>query len=137
MAMMAYRATMFLVFFNYSMMIANWLAGYLFPDYAPTFATSGVTVLQGTDIFNSFGSINSIINILLTAGVLALFAFSLLIPTIPFVFLFFGLSSIISAVYLWQLPIPDIFKLPLTMGILIIYYGGITQYSARSSFQGS
>ena len=137
MSMMAYRSTMFMVFFNYGMMIANYIATYVFPTNTPQIATAGIPILGGIEIFQAFSSTNTIITLLLTAGVLALFAFSLLIPTIPFVFLFFGLSAVITNVYIWQLPLPSVFLLPISMGITIIYYVGITQYAARSSFMGS
>lgn len=137
MAMMAYRASMFMIFFNYAMIIANWIASVIFPTNTPVVDTSGTIILTGTEVFEGFSSVATITSLAMTAGVLALFAFSLLIPTIPFVYMFFALSGIITNVYIWQLPLPDVFLLPISMGITIIYYVGITQYSARSSFQGS
>lgn len=137
MSMMSYRATMFMIFFNYAMMIANYIGSVVFPTDTPQVATAGIPILGGIEVFQAFSSTNTIITLLLTAGVLALFAFSLLIPTIPFVFMFFGLSAVITNVYIWQLPLPSVFLLPISMGITIIYYVGITQYAARSSFMGS
>lgn len=138
MAMMAYRATMFMIFFNYSMMIATSLISpVIFPGVSPEIDTFNNSILSSGLGFTSNTAVSTITTLMLTAGVLALFAFSLLIPTIPFVFLFFGLNASITSTYLWQIPLPAEFKLPLTMGVLIIYYIGITQYAARSSFQGS
>lgn len=135
--MMGYRASMFMIFFNYGMIIANWIGTYIFPTDTPQVATAGIPILGGIEVFQAFSSMNTIITLLLTAGVLALFAFSLLIPTIPFVFMFFGLSAIITNVYIWQLPLPTVFLLPISMGITIVYYVGITQYASRSTFMGS
>ncbi len=153
--MMAYRTSMFLIFFNYSMILANYIGTIIFPDGSPHISTYDGTLLRGTEAFASFGSVDTILGLLLTAGVLALFAFSLLIPTIPFIFMFFALNGIISAYYINQL-IPacsaasggiasscvagtsvSIFSVPLTMGLAIVYYIGISQYAARSSLQGS
>ena len=141
MSMMAYKATMFMVFFNYAMIIATYIGSVVFPGAATTQpATYGGAILQGTSIFSNFSSasgVNTLSTIALTAGVLALFAFSLLIPTIPFVFLFFGLSGIITNIYIYQLPLDNMFLFPISIGVTIVYYVGITQYAARSAFQGS
>jgi hypothetical protein len=140
MAMMAYRATMFMVFFNYAMMTANYIGKYIFPDQATTVKTAEITGFAGIGVFTSLASmlnVSDISTLLLTAGVLALFAFSLLIPTIPFVFAFFALSGFITEVYISDFPIDWVFKTPIMVGVAIIYYVGISQYAARSSFQGS
>lgn len=135
MAMMAYRATIFCVFFNYAMLIARYISGFIFPgDVKSLPGTADIIALKGIENFASFDTVSGL---LLTAGVLALFAFSLLIPTIPFIFMLFGLSGIIMDAYIWQLPLPDVFKFPIIMGITIIHFVGISQYAARSSLQGS
>jgi hypothetical protein len=137
MSMMAYKGTMYMVFFNYAMMIANWIGSFIFPNSSPQIVTYGGSILSGIDIFATLSNGNIIQTLALTAGVLTLFAFSLLIPTIPFVFTFFALSGFITASYIWQLHLPLIFTTPITMGIAIVYYAGAAQYAARSSFQGS
>jgi len=135
MAMMAYRATMFMVFFNYAMLIARYISGYIFPgDVKSLPSTAAIPVLGGIENFLNFDTVSGL---LLTAGVLALFAFSLLIPTIPFIFMLFGLSGIIVNAYIWQLPLPDVFKFPIIMGITIIHIVGISQYASRSTLQGT
>ena len=153
--MMAYRTSMFLIFFNYAMSLAIYIGTIIFPDGSPELSTYSGEVLRGVEIFSKFGSVSTLPDLLLTAGVLALFAFSLLIPTIPFMFMFFALNGIISAYYINQM-IPacseasggiasscvagtsvSIFSVPLTMGLAIVYYIGISQYAARSSLQGS
>jgi hypothetical protein len=144
MSMMAYRATMFMVFFNYAMMIANLIGRYIFPNtQVKVSCTAGLcnnTSFYGAGIFTSLSgmlNVSDISTLLLTAGVLALFAFSLLVPTIPFVFAFFALSGIITSFYVFDLPLPWEFKIPLITGVAIVYYIGISQYAARSSFSGS
>jgi len=138
MASMAYKTTMFSVFFNYGMLAANFLGNIIFPDISTQVITANVSILKNTDVFTNFGSMDSILSIVLTAGVLALFAFSLLIPTIPFVFMFFGLNSIISLVYLNQLLPSDnggfgsIIKGALMMGLTIVFYIGISEYAGRT-----
>ena len=138
-SMMAYRATVFMVFFNYAIAIANFLASYMFPINTPHVQTSNVTVLDPamTSIFSNFTSMGGILGFALVAGKIGLFAFSLLIPTIPFVFAFFALSGFITEFYVSDLPIDWVFKTPIMMGVAIIYYVGISQYAARSTFQGS
>jgi len=130
MSMMSYKATMFMIFFNYSMLIANYIGSVVFPGSQEVQTATGIEAL-----INSMSDM--ITSLLLTAGVLALFAFSLLIPTIPFVIGFFALSSVVTVIYITQLPLPDVFKAPIIMGVAIVYYMGIAQYSARSTFQGS
>ncbi len=150
MSMMAFRATMFMVFFNYAMMIANYIGGYIFPEVSGIPKTelevscaAGLcsnASFYGSGVFTSLAgmlNVSDISTLLLTAGVLALFAFSLLIPTIPFVFAFFALSGIITSMFVANLPLPWVFKIPLITGVAIVYYVGISQYAARSTFQGS
>ena len=144
MSMMAYRATMFMVFFNYGMMIANYIGEYMFSDTKiKVSCAAGLcnnASFYGSGVFTSLSSmlnVSDISTLLLTAGVLALFAFSLLIPTIPFVFAFFALSAIITEFYVVDLPLPWVFKIPIITGVAIVYYVGISQYAARSTFQGS
>jgi hypothetical protein len=144
--MMAYRATMFMIFLNYGLITANYIGNYIFPPNDTELKVSCAAGLcdnasfYGAGIFTSITSmlnISDISALLLTAGVLALFAFSLLVPTIPFVFSFFALSGIITAFHVADLPIDWVFKIPLITGVSIVYYLGISQYAARSTFQGS
>ena len=146
MSMMAYRATMFMIFFNYAMMTANYIGKYIFPDILTEVKVSCAAGLcnnssfYGSGIFTSLSNmldVSDISTLLLTAGVLALFTFSLLIPTIPFVFAFFALSGIVTGAYITDLPLPWVFKIPIITGVAIIYYVGISQYAARSTFSGS
>src|SRR3989304_4847783 len=115
MAMMAYRATMFMIFFNYAMIIANYIGTLIFPSDGAQVATASVPILGSISAFTGNSIIATLTTLFLTAGVLALFAFSLLVPTIPFVFMFFALSGIITNVYVWQLPLPTVFLLPISM----------------------
>ena len=140
MSMMAYKATMFMVFFNYAMLLVNAvIAPMIFPGGNVVPTTADIPILGSTEEFGNDPIVKTITTLMLTAGVLALFAFSLLIPTVPFVFMFFGLSAIVTNVYIWQLRniIPNEFLIPASMGITIIYYVGITQYASRSTFSGS
>lgn len=130
MSMMTYRATMFMIFFNYAMLIANWIGSGVFPSSSPQLDTA-------PGIEGIINSLSFLPDLLLTAGVLALFAFSLLIPTIQFVSMFLRLSTVVTGIYIAQLPLPLVFTVPLTMGVFIVYYMGISQYAARSTFQGS
>lgn len=138
MSMFAYRASMFMVFFDYAMLIVNGLiAPAIFPD-----TVSGVTpwagqILSGTDIFAKLSGGDTIQILALTAGVLALFAFSLLVPTIPFVFTFFMLTGFVTNSYIGQLNLPPLIEAPIIMGIQITFFVGASQYAARSTFQGS
>lgn len=144
MAMMAYKGTMFMVFFNYSMIIANWIGTIIFPNTTIGVGTSDTDVLSAGafGIFDPFSSTGGLLALGLTAGVLALFAFSLLVPTIPFVAAFFALQGIIAGGYITQLGLPrpngiPIFEAPILAGIAIVTYMGISQYAARSNFSGS
>jgi hypothetical protein len=153
MASMGYKTAMFAIFFNYGMLIATYIGTLLFRDPigAPVMDTYNGVLLRGTSFFSSFGSVDTILGLVMTAGVLALFAFSLLVPTIPFVFMFFALNGIISAIYINEL-IPactpaiagtniiatcmgdsttSIFSIPITMGFLVVYYIGICEFAAR------
>jgi len=130
MAMMAYRASMFMIFFNYGMMIANYISTLIFPGNSVAADTLSGSIIPSA-------AAGMIVTLALTAGTLGLFAFSLLIPTIPFVMAFFLLSGVITEIYVDQLPIPIEFKTPLFAGVAIIYYAGLAQYSAKSTFQGS
>jgi hypothetical protein len=126
MASMAYKMTNFMVFFNYAMLISLWIAALIFP-------TQIVNIPQPDGVDSSIDFIsNNLIRILtLTAAPLALFAFSLLIPTIPFIILFYTLNGVIAASYVWQLGLPSLFSIPFTAGIAIITFMGIAEYSAR------
>lgn len=138
MSMMGYKATMFMIFFNYAMIIAKYIGTQIFPN-SPQPIVADIPILSNIQSFTGDTTIGTITTLMLTAGVLALFAFSLLVPTVQFVFLFFGLSTIITNVYILQLAnyIPWVFLLPLSMGVTIVYYVGMTQYAARSAFSGS
>ncbi len=123
--------TNFMVMFNYAMVIAMWIATLIFPTDTPQVATA-----SGVDSTLSYISTTMIYTLTLTAGVFALLAFSLLVPTIPFIMLFYSLNAIIASTYIWQLGLPrpngiPIFEIPFTMGIAIVTFMGIAEYSAR------
>ena len=153
MASMAYKTVMFTIFFNYGMVIANYIGTLLFRDSIGSIQldTYNGELLRGTEFFSSFESVDTILGYAMTAGVLTLFAFSLLIPTLPFIFMFFALNGVIASIYINQL-IPactqavagtniistcvagtsvSIFAIPINIGLLIVYYMGISEYAAR------
>lgn len=134
--MMGYKTAMFMVFFNYAMMTAKYIGSIVFPNNTPTPSVWGGTILSSVSFFSNLSTVDSILTIAMTAGILALFAFSLLIPTIPFVASFFVLSTIITEAYLWQLPLQTVFWLPISMGVAITYYVGLSQFMARQAFEG-
>jgi hypothetical protein len=113
------------------MTIANYIGSIVFPDGNPVVQTSSIIDYAVSSLSGM------LVTLTLTAGVLALFAFSLLIPTIPFIIAFFALSAILTSVYIVQLGLPLVFTAPIIAGVAITYYMGIAQYAARSSFQGS
>ncbi len=137
MSMFAFRASMFCIFLNYGMLTANWIGTLMFPSNSPQLSVWTGNIFANTSVFAILSSGNILQTLAMTAGVLALFSFSLLIPTIPFVFCFFMLSGFISASYIWQLHLPLLFTAPITMGLMIMFYVGASQYAARSSFSGS
>ena len=152
-SMMAYKMTIMAVFTNFAFAIwDNALAPIVFPDSPNSVGYTDISIYNnfniatiinngGISIFNVHLSLDTI---LLTSGLLALFAFSLLVVTIP----------IMNAVMMASLPVSlyhiintipggfDIgtpaffFKLPLLVGVGLIYVMGIMQYSARQTIQG-
>lgn len=137
--MMAYKMTMFMVFFNLGMGIANYMGTLFFPDGIAQYSTYDMTAsLSVLDWFSSVVNTNTgVLGLIFTGGLLALFAFSLLIPTIWVVATFFSLNGFITILYLDQLNLPEIFSLPIKIGVVIITFIGISQYMARSTVQGA
>lgn len=127
MASMAYKMTNFMIYFNYAMLITIVvIAPLIFPTNTPQIDSA-----TGVDTSLSFISNNMLLIFTMTGGVLALFAFSLLVPTIPFVILFYTLNGIIAANFIWRLGLPTLVSLTFTAGITIITFMGIAEYSAR------
>ena len=126
MASMAYKVTNFMVFFNFSMIITtSFIAPLIFPTSTPVIPDAPGIAGEITKIQNN------ILNIALTAGSLALFAFSLLIPTFPFVKLFYLLNLTIAGAYIEKIGLPLVFYIPLMAGLTIITFMGIAEYAAR------
>jgi hypothetical protein len=152
MSMMAYRASMFMVAFNFGMIIVNSLVSPLiFPDQAVSISTTGDQ--NGAPGISAFGfSISSIVNnlnlvnsegimtFLLNSAMLGMLAFSLLMPTIPIVSGFLFVSMVYTQYFLAQTPfnmIPFEILFPIRVFVLIVFLMGISQYAARQSMQGS
>lgn len=127
MASMAYKTTNFMVFINFAMVIVNLvIAPLIFPTNTPNIPTT-----SGIDTAISYISNNMLIVFTLGGGLLALFAFSLLVPTLPFIILFYTLNSVIFQSYIWQLGMPASFNVAFSAGITIITFMGIAEYAAR------
>jgi len=137
--MMAYKMTMFMVFFNIAMGIAIYLGSLFFPDGATTFTPQDTSYVINTLnwLSTSVGTTQGVLALTVTFGLLSLFAFSMLIPTIAFVAAFFALNGVLTLVYLNYLNLPVIFTAPLSLGVIIITFIGISQYMARSTVQGA
>ena len=137
--MMAYKMTTFLVFFNLAMGIAMYLGTLMFPDgiVALTPVDTSYTIGLLNWLSTEVGTTKGVLSLTVTFGLLSLFAFSMLIPTIAFVAAFFALNGVLAMFYLDWLQIPTIFSFPLKVGITIITFIGISQYMARSTVQGA
>lgn len=143
-AMMAYKAAMFLIFFNFAIIIINGsgiIPGAVVDIYGndcqgSNAATPGCILARISTLApqetqnNAAGMLQQITFVLITAT-----AFGLIILTLQFMLGLFWFGIGVSEIYLSQLPIGWEWKLPLQAGILIIYVTGFMQYKAATSLR--
>lgn len=149
MSMFAYRASQFMIAFNFAMVFINTMvAPLIFPDYQLSIVSAGdqygtpSVSIGGYDLITLMNNPNflSILALLLTAGGLALFAFSLIVPTIPIIAAFFFISMVFTQYWFALAPLNTLpFTILWTIRIMIFvtFMMGISQYSGRTNFSGS
>jgi len=127
--MKGYEISMFMVFFTFAIKIINYIVSVYNPG----------TSLFVPDDGNILQSILSVVVLEpdFSLATLGLFAFSLLIMNFVFIKALFLYSTITIVSVLSFIPIPDVFKVPIYIGVVLAAYSGIVQVSSRQTFQGS
>lgn|SRR4030067_2214047 len=127
--MKGYEISMFMIFLTFAIKIIN----YIVSVYSP-----------GTSLFvpDDGNILQSILSVVVlepdfSLATLSLFAFSLLIMNFVFIKALFLYSTITIVSVLSFIPIPDVFKVPIYIGVVLAAYSGIVQVSSRQTFQGS
>lgn len=143
-AMMAYKAAMFLIFFNFAILIIN-TSGIIPGSYVDIYGnncqgsntnTAGCILARISSVAPQESTENST-SVLQQIGLILVSAtaFGLIILTLQYMLALFWFSIGISAIYLSQLPISWEWKLALNVGALIIYVTGFMQYKAATSLK--
>lgn len=143
-AMMAYKASLFLIFFNFAILIIN-TGGIVPGTYVDIYgnnclgsnANSPGCILARISSLAPQETTETTTGVLQQIGIILITAtaFGLIILTLQYMLALFWFSMGISAVYLSQLPISWEWKLPLSAGVLIIYVTGFMQYKAATSLK--
>lgn len=146
-AMMAYKAAMFLIFFNFAILIING-SGIIPGAYVDIYGNNCQGANAGTPgcilarLSNfapqeSAEGSQSLMDKVEQIGLILVSAtaFGLIILTLQYMLALFWFGLGISTIYLSQLPITWEWKLPLQVGIMIIYITGFMQYKAATSLQ--
>lgn len=142
--MMAYRIAMFMIFFNFAVMLING-SGIIPGTYVDVYgnacvgadASSGGCILARISSLAPYeaaadgaGMWQQISFVLITAT-----AFGLIVLTLQYMLGLFWFGLGISQVYLAQLPLDWEWRLVLHVGLLIIFVTGFMQYKAATSLR--